>query len=271
MKKQNNLNELENRTHTYFTSTISHETDGTTYLLGEELSKFASLNSLAYITGSLWLGKKLKSRKTENLIDLTLRLLADHGPYVSGSVNTIVASRAGKDLVSSLASGLLTIGPRFGGAISGAAEVWYKGVEEGIKPASMVEDFAKRKVYIPGIGHRKYRVDSPDPRVKLIMNNVKSLKKTPHLDYAREVESITLGKNPSLILNVDGALAASLLDCLLEEEKLNPSELQKLISIDFFNAFFVLSRSIGFIAHYLDQRRLDEGLFRLSESDVHTL
>ena len=34
---------------------------------------------------------------------------ADHGPAVSGSHNTIVCARAGKDLVSSLASGLLTI------------------------------------------------------------------------------------------------------------------------------------------------------------------
>ena len=34
---------------------------------------------------------------------------ADHGPAVSGAHNTIVTARAGKDLVSSLTSGLLTI------------------------------------------------------------------------------------------------------------------------------------------------------------------
>ena len=39
-------------------------------------------------------------------------------PAVSGAHNTIVAARAGKDLVSSLASGLLTIGPRFGGMLN---------------------------------------------------------------------------------------------------------------------------------------------------------
>lgn len=48
-------------------------------------------------------------------------LCADHGPCVSGAHNAIVTSRAGKDLVSSLVSGLLTIGPRFGGAIDDAA------------------------------------------------------------------------------------------------------------------------------------------------------
>ena len=34
---------------------------------------------------------------------------ADHGPAVSGAHNTIVCARAGKDLISCLTSGLLTI------------------------------------------------------------------------------------------------------------------------------------------------------------------
>lgn len=41
--------------------------------------------------------------------EMCLMVTADHGPAVSGSHNTIVCARAGKDLVSSLASGLLTI------------------------------------------------------------------------------------------------------------------------------------------------------------------
>ncbi|WVZ20215.1 hypothetical protein V8G54_007537 [Vigna mungo] len=54
-------------------------------------------------------------------------LCVDHGPCVSGAhnsiVNSIVTTRAGKDLVSCLVSGLLTIGPRLGGANDDAA--WY--------------------------------------------------------------------------------------------------------------------------------------------------
>ena len=42
-------------------------------------------------------------------IERCLMVAADHGPAVSGAHNTIVAARADKDLVSSLASGLLTI------------------------------------------------------------------------------------------------------------------------------------------------------------------
>jgi hypothetical protein len=40
---------------------------------------------------------------------MCLMITADHGPAVSGAHNTIVCARAGKDLVSSLVSGLLTI------------------------------------------------------------------------------------------------------------------------------------------------------------------
>ena len=52
---------------------------------------------------------------------MILMLTADHGPAVSGAHNTIVTARAGKDLISSLVAGLLTIGDRFGGALDGAA------------------------------------------------------------------------------------------------------------------------------------------------------
>ena len=40
---------------------------------------------------------------------MCLMVTADHGPAVSGAHNTIVTARAGKDLISSLCSGLLTI------------------------------------------------------------------------------------------------------------------------------------------------------------------
>ena len=44
-----------------------------------------------------------------SFLEMCLMITADHGPAVSGAHNTIVCARAGKDLVSSLVSGLLTI------------------------------------------------------------------------------------------------------------------------------------------------------------------
>jgi ATP-citrate lyase alpha-subunit len=59
-----------------------------------------------------------------------------------------------------------------------------------------------------------------------------------------------------------------MLDVLVEKEKLSRAEIKALIEADFFNALFVIPRTVGFIAHYLDQKRLDEGLFRLPDEDI---
>lgn len=263
------MNDLSNRTHSLFTSSISADVDGEPTILGTNLTEVATSSSLAWIVGSLWLGRPLKSKKTEAVIDQALRLLVDHGPYVSGAVNTMISARAGKDLVSSLVSGLLTIGPRFGGAVNGAAKIWFESVSIKTTPSDLVESYASRKDYLPGIGHKKYRLDSPDPRVPILLELVGEISH-PHLDFARTVEDITTGKKPNLILNVDGALAAILLDLLVAEENLSQSEIKSLIEAEFFNAIFVLSRSVGLIAHYLDQKRLNEPLFRLPNDQIMT-
>ena len=118
-------------------------------LLGKPLERFIARRSFTWVVGSLWLGKEITSKKTEEVMDIILRLGVDHGPYVSGAMNTIVAARAGKDLVSALCSGLLTIGPRFGGATNAAAEVWFSSVKESKKPADVVEEYAKAKKIYP--------------------------------------------------------------------------------------------------------------------------
>lgn len=62
---------------------------------------------------------------------------------VFSAMNTIVASRAGKDLVSSLASGLLTIGSRFGGALDEAAAMFSGARDTGLTPREFVDNSRK--------------------------------------------------------------------------------------------------------------------------------
>ena len=260
--------DMATRQHALIASSVSKDVEGEVHILGEELLSFAKNNSFAYEVGSLFLGKKIRSEETEKFIDFVLRLLVDHGPYVSGAVNTIVTARAGANLVSSLSAGLLTIGPRFGGAINDAAGNWLHAVTHNQTAYDFVENFAKQKKYILGIGHRKYRIDFPDPRVQELLTFSERLKNNRFTSFAKEVEKITTAKKGNLILNVDGTIAAVLLDILSEKEGLSEEELQQLVDTEFFNALFVLSRSVGFIAHFLDQKRLDEGLFRLTEDQV---
>ena len=59
-------------------------------------------------------------------------------------MNTIVATRAGKDLISSLASGLLTIGSRFGGALDEAASMFSNARDTGLTPREFVDTCRKQ-------------------------------------------------------------------------------------------------------------------------------
>lgn len=101
----------------------------------------------------LWFQKRLPSY-VNKFIEICLILTADHGPAVSGAVNTIVCARAGKDLISSLVSGLLTIGDRFGGALDGAAKCFSDAFDKGLSPMQFVNEQRKLGKLIPGIGHR---------------------------------------------------------------------------------------------------------------------
>ncbi|MDO8503986.1 MAG: citrate/2-methylcitrate synthase [bacterium] len=261
---------MSTRKHALFVNRISEEKEDGVEVLGTSLPELAKNNTFSYIVLSLLLGKKIKSKELEEFGDFILKLLVDHGPNVSGAVNTMITARAGKDLVSSLVSGLLTIGPRFGGAINAAAKNWLTGASSNKEASNFVEDFAQKGEYVPGIGHRKYTTDNPDMRVEEILKFAAGLE-GKYTKFAKNVEKITTSKKGNLILNVDGAIACVMLDLLTEKENLPEKELKELVDVEFFNAFFVLSRSVGFTAYYLDQRRIDEGLFRLPADEVRTI
>lgn len=259
---------MDNRSKVLFVSTISGDKNGAPTVLHKDLLEVVKSFSYPKLVISLLLGKEIRSKELEAFVEFVLKLAVDHGPYQSGVVNTMVTARAGKDLVSSLAAGLLTIGPRFGGATNEAARNWIAGVENGLSAHEFVEQYAKKGDIIQGIGHLKYRADNPDPRVSGLLQSTEGLSEKTYVRFAQEVEKVTTSKKGNLILNVDGAIAAVLLDLLKEKEEYSQQELKKLAEIEFFNALFVLSRSVGFVAHYLDQKRIDEGLFRLSEEQV---
>jgi ATP citrate (pro-S)-lyase len=69
------------------------------------------------------------------------------------AMNTIVASRAGKDLISSLASGLLTIGSRFGGALDEAASMFSGARDTGLTPREFVDQSRKENKLSIFISH----------------------------------------------------------------------------------------------------------------------
>ncbi len=254
---------------TNFICTISDDRGEEATYCGVPISEVVEKGySIADVIGLLWFKKKFP-QWASNFIDMVIKVVADHGPAVSGAHNTKVTARAGKDLMSSIVTGILTIGPRFGGAIDGAAKYFKMAKEKGMDPVEFVDYMKKvEKIPIPGIGHRIKSVKNPDKRVELLKNYAKeNFPKTELLDYALEVEKVTTSKKENLILNVDGTIGVLLVD-MFRELGYSDSEIDELINAGAFNAFFVLGRTIGFIGHYLDEKRLDMPLYRHPFDDI---
>jgi len=204
---------------------------------------------IPHIVGLLW-DKRLLSKQEAEIIKRIIMLSADHGPCVSGALATIIAACAGIGLSQAVAAGLIMIGPRFGGAVTDAGR-WFKHAVDNKMSVDDFLTYMKKNVGpVPGIGHRVKSVRNPDKRVKELVSYVKSLGiPTPHLDFALEVEKVTSAKKDNLILNVDGTMAAVLVDLGFP--------------VDSLNGFFILARTIGLIGHWVDQKRQESRLIRL--------
>ncbi|KAG7279114.1 hypothetical protein CRUP_004057 [Coryphaenoides rupestris] len=209
---------------------------------------FKSELGLGGTLGLLWFQRRLP-RYACQFIEMCLMVTADHGPAVSGAHNTIVCARAGKDLISCLTSGLLTIGDRFGGALDAAAKQFSQAFDGSVLPMEFI--------------------NNPDMRVQILKDFVKqNFPATQLLDYALDVEKITTSKKPNLILNVDGFIGVAFVDLLRSCDGFTRDEADEFVEIGALNGIFVLGRSMGFIGHYLDQKRLKQGLYRHPWDDI---
>ncbi|KIM07196.1 MAG: ATP citrate synthase [Sulfurovum sp. FS08-3] len=215
----------------------------------------------------LWFKKQYPKWATD-FIETVLKTVADHGPAVSGAHNAKVTARAGKSVVESLVTGLLTIGPRFGGAIDGAAQYFKYADDNGLSPKEFLAYMKNEGIPIPGIGHRIKSLKNPDLRVKGLMEYAAEyFPSTPLLDYARTVEALTTSKKENLILNVDGTIGILMVD-MWRALGYAEEDIDEFISSGTLNAFFIVGRSIGFIGHILDEKRLEMPMYRHPMDDI---
>ncbi len=253
---------------TNFTCTISDDSKDELIYAGHKISKVIGENySVGETIGLLWFKERLPKWAAE-FMEIVIKLCADHGPCVSGAHNTIVTARAGRDLMSAVASGILTIGPRFGGAVAGAALMFKEAQDKGLDPFDYIADLKKNNIKIQGIGHKIKSVKNPDQRVELLKDFAKkNFPATRLLDFALEVEKLTTAKKDTLILNVDGCIGVLSVDMMYglgwSEEKI-----QQVVDGGGLNGLFLLGRTIGMIGHYMDQSRQKAGLYRHPMDDI---
>ncbi|CAA6826423.1 MAG: ATP-citrate (pro-S-)-lyase, subunit 2 (EC [uncultured Sulfurovum sp.] len=253
-----------------FICTISDDRGEEAHYCGYPISSVATPETgftIGDVMSILWF-KKRYPRWAVDFLETVLKTVADHGPAVSGAHNAKVTARAGKDVISSLIAGLLTIGPRFGGAIDGAAEHFKHANDNDMTPKEFLAHMKKSGIPIPGIGHRIKSLKNPDLRVTGLMKYAEeNFPSTPLLDYARTVEELTTSKKENLILNVDGTIGILMVD-MWRALDYTDEEIDVFIEAGALNAFFILGRSIGFIGHILDEKRLAMPMYRHPMDDI---
>jgi ATP-citrate lyase alpha-subunit len=253
-----------------FICTISDDRGDEATYAGYPISSVATPETgfgIGDVISLLWFKKRYPKWATE-YIETVIKTVADHGPAVSGAHNAKVTARAGKDVISSLVTGLLTIGPRFGGAIDDAARYFKYANDRGMSPAEFIDYMKKEGKTISGIGHRIKSVRNPDLRVSGLKKFAsENFPATPLLDYALEVEKLTTSKKDNLILNVDGTIGILMVD-MWRALGYSESDIDGFIDAGALNAFFVVGRSIGFIGHILDEKRLGMPMYRHPMDDI---
>ncbi len=253
-----------------FICTISDDRGEEAHYCGFPISSVATPETgftVGDVMSILWF-KKRYPRWAVDFLETVLKTVADHGPAVSGAHNAKVTARAGKDVISSLIAGLLTIGPRFGGAIDGAAKHFKYAGDNGLSPKDFLGHMKKQGIPIPGIGHRIKSLKNPDLRVEGLKKFAKeNFPSTPLLDYALTVEQLTTSKKENLILNVDGTIGILMID-MWRALGYEDDEIDVFIDAGALNAFFILGRSIGFIGHILDEKRLAMPMYRHPMDDI---
>lgn len=253
-----------------FICTISDDRGDEATYAGFPISSLATPDTgkgIGDVIALLWFKKQYPQWATQ-FIETVIKTVADHGPAVSGAHNAKVTTRAGKSVVEALVTGLLTIGPRFGGAIDGAAKYFKHADDNNLDPKGFLNYMKGEGVPIPGIGHRIKSLKNPDLRVEGLKKFAREyFPATPLLDYALTVEQLTTSKKENLILNVDGTIGILMVD-MWRALGYSEEEINEFIESGTLNAFFIVGRSIGFIGHILDEKRLSMPMYRHPMDDI---
>src|SRR3954463_1142774 len=208
-----------------------------------DLMRQATFTDLIYLLHH----DRLPSPAERRLIDAILIGVADHGPGApAGAAARLAASGNRQSLSAAIAAGVLTIGDEHGGAGSGCMELIASGLERAKRDGrgfetvatDLVQEARASSTRLPGFGHRVHA--TIDPRVQVLFTlAADSGLAGDGIRFARALEAAIRAHLKPIPLNIDGALAAILIDLGL------PSMVGKLL--------FIVGRVAGISAEVLEE------------------
>jgi len=209
----------------------------------------------------VWLALRgeLPGEAEGKLLDAILVSSVDHGVTPPSTLAARTAASTGAPVNAALASGVLAVNRFHGGAVEGCmnalaealAEMKEAGVLREEAAAAIVERYREAGRRVEGFGHRLHDDDPRAARLFALAEELGLAREGIPMVRALEapLASVT-GK--ALPLNVDGAIAACLFDLGFEPYAAN--------------AFFILARMPGWLAHVLEERARERPMRRLEPS-----
>jgi len=164
--------------------------------------------------------ERLPTEAERRLVDAILIGSADHGAGApSCAAARLAASGNRQSPAAAIAAGILTIGDEHGGAGSACMEMIAAGLERARRDAisphevarQLVDEARASQTRVPGFGHRVH--SEIDPRVDVLFTMAAdSGLAGSGIRFARALENALRERIKPLPLNIDGALAAILVD-----------------------------------------------------------
>ena len=203
----------------------------------------------------LMLRGELPSEDQAELLGIALGAAVDHGPQAPSIAIARMAATCGVGINSAMASAINVLGDVHGGA--GEQALSFYGDIAGAIDAGMTLNeavsarldrfFAEEKGYVPGLGHRFHPVDPRAPRLLELTREfaARGAVNGRFADIAEAIEAdVARRKGKKIPLNIDGATA------VIYGELGFPPPLTR--------GLFVLSRSVGILAHAWEQSQQAE-------------
>src|SRR5450631_574095 len=188
------------------------------------------------------------------LLEAALVASVDHGPQAPSIAIARMATTCGIGLNSAVATGVNVLGDTHGGAGQQCVELLeairaaeLAGASERVALSTVVEEWRSRLPYLPGFGHRFHPVDPRrGPLLGLLDEAVgRGQISGEFVRIVRALEAyLNKGRQSPIPMNIDGATAT------VYAELGFPPELAR--------GLFVLSRSVGILAHAWEQTQRGE-------------
>lgn len=202
---------------------------------------------------------ELPSPQVTRLLDAILVSSIDHGVTPPSALAARTAVSTGAQLNAAIAVGVLSINRYHGGAIFECMGVLQEGLQrvaEGSKSidavaGDLIAEYKIEKKRIAGLGHR---IHTADPRTDKLFSLAEELGVAGDgVAMICALQSAFNSRGKHLPINVDGAIAALLVDLDM------PRELA--------NAFFIIARVPGLVAHIHEERMQQRPMRRIHPTD----